>query len=491
LKVAYEARRQQGVYPLWLSVYSCGPDSFLIHFFQYLSKGKPYVVLETDAYTGQAGFKTRVEAFLYGIRNYQQPQREQFFDLNHFEIKGDLLAEAKARRSRVMIPWMGEGTRIAPICVRSMGINSAPMPIADEECLKIGRLYTSGKECLPMVVTLGSLLKYSKTDEGDLSYFMPRAGGPCRFGQYQLLTKIILEKLGLTERIKVLSPTSETGYRLGEEIIGPITAKFWSSMVFIDLLKDALFDLRPEEEISGFTREVFDRYLERTQKLISDAPNNWTGLSDLWGMRSLAVHAVDDFQKISIDKTKQGKPKVLLTGEIFVRLDEFSNNHIIRELEGLNVKVKLAPFREWINYTTWQRLKRLTLVKAKRRRIYLTWFLQRMIEQKLYKIFSKSLGWPEDHKIEETLKTAKPYLRELKPVGEAALTIGLPLLLWEKREISGTIVVGPFECMPTRIAETQLSLISQQTGLPVLTLFFNGDPLEKDLLESFIWDLKK
>jgi predicted nucleotide-binding protein (sugar kinase/HSP70/actin superfamily) len=76
-------------------------------------------------------------------------------------------------------------------------------------------------------------------------------------------------------------------------------------------------------------------------------------------------------------------------------------------------------------------------------------------------------------------------------VGEAALTIGLPLLMWGKREISGTIVVGPFECMPTRIAETQLSTISRQTGLPVLTLFYNGDPLEKDLLESFIWDLKK
>jgi predicted nucleotide-binding protein (sugar kinase/HSP70/actin superfamily) len=342
-----------------------------------------------------------------------------------------------------------------------------------------------------MVVTLGSLLNYSKTSEEDLYYFMPRAGGPCRFGQYQLLTKIILEKLGLGEKIKVLSPTSETGYRLGEEIIGPVTAKFWSSMVFIDLLKDVLFDLRPGEEVSGFTREVFDRYLERAEKMISDAPNHWNGLGDLWGMRSLAIQAVSDFQKIARDKTKQVKAKVLLTGEIFIRLDEFSNNHIIKELEDLNIKVKLAPFREWINYTTWQRLKRLTLVKAKRRRIYLTWFLQRWIEQRLYKIFAKSLGWPEDHKIEEVLKAAKPYLRKLQPLGESALTIGYPLLLWEKREISGTIVVGPFECMPSRIAETQLSLISQQTGLPVLTLFFNGDPLEKDQLESFIWGLKK
>lgn len=114
-----------------------------------------------------------------------------------------------------------------------------------------------------------------------------------------------------------------------------------------------------------------------------------------------------------------------------------------------------------------------------------------MIERRLYKIFAKSLGWRKDHKIEEILMTAKPYLRKLRPLGEASLTIGLPLLLWEKKEIAGTIVVGPFECMPTRIAETQLNLISQQTGLPVLSLFFNGDLLDKDLLESFIWDLRK
>ena len=491
LKVAYEVRRQPGIFPLWLSVYSCGPDSFLIHFFQYLSQGKPYAVLETDAYAGQAGFKTRVEAFLYGIKNYQEPEKEQLFDLQHFEIRGNLMTDIKGTKSRLIFPWMGEGTRIASACARSIGIDSQALPIADEECLKMGRLYTSGKECLPMVVTLGSLLKHSKTQQDGFYYFMPHAGGPCRFGQYQLLTKIILEKLGLSEKIKVISPTSETGYELGEKTGGALMAKFWSASVFTDLLKDALFDIRPEEKIPGSTQKVFDRYLEIAEETIAKTPNNWSGINDLWGMRSLATQAVSDFQKISRDKTKNGMPEVLLTGEIYVRLDNFSNNNIIRELEDLNVKVKLAPFREWINYTTWQRLKRLTLVKAKRRKIYLTRFLQRMVEQKLYKIFADSLNWPHDHKIEEILKTARPYLRKLRPLGEAALTIGLPLLLWKKKEIDGAIVVGPFECMPTKIAETQLSLISQQTGLPLLTLSFNGEPLEKDLLEGFIWDLRR
>jgi predicted CoA-substrate-specific enzyme activase len=84
LNVAFEARRRSGVYPLWLSVYSCGPDSFLIHFFQYLSQGKPYTILESDAYTGQAGFKTRVEVFLYSIKNYYPKQEKNLPDLSHF-----------------------------------------------------------------------------------------------------------------------------------------------------------------------------------------------------------------------------------------------------------------------------------------------------------------------------------------------------------------------------------------------------------------------
>jgi hypothetical protein len=76
-------------------------------------------------------------------------------------------------------------------------------------------------------------------------------------------------------------------------------------------------------------------------------------------------------------------------------------------------------------------------------------------------------------------------------LGESALTIGLPLLLWKKKEIDGVVIVGPFECMPTRIAESQLNLISEKFGLPVLSLSFYGEPIDTELLESFVWNLRK
>jgi len=133
----------------------------------------------------------------------------------------------------------------------------------------------------------------------------------------------------------------------------------------------------------------------------------------------------------------------------------------------------------------------LTTVKQKRWKICLNWLIQRSIEARLYRIFARGFGWPKDHHIDEILKAAKPYLTKLTPLGESALTIGLPLLLWKKKEIDAVILAGPFECMPTRIAETQLGLISEKTGLPVLSLSFYGDPLDKEFLESFIWDLRK
>ncbi len=491
LQAAWQIRRQPGIYPLWLAVYSCGPDSFLLHFFQYLAQGKPFTILESDAHTGQAGFKTRVEAFLYGIRNYKKDgEKDNLPDFRHFDREEDFIRTEENKRS-VLIPWMGESSKIFAALLKSVGIKSQTLPLSNKESLRLGQGLTSGKECLPMIITLGGLLEYLKDQQGNFYYFMPQANGPCRFGQYQLLFKIILEKLGLTERVKVISPTSDDGYQFVEESGLSMTAKMWTAVVFCDLLKDALYDVRPEEKISGSTQKVFDYYLKEAERIIVTGKNGLSNLKDLWGFVALAKEAVKTFSLIPKDPRKFGKPTVLLTGEIYVRLDSFANNDLIRELEDLGVKVKLSPFREWINYVTYLRLKGQTIVKSNRLKVYLTHWMQKVIEQNLYRIFVKTLGWPKDHHVDEILRKAEPYLRGLKPLGETALTIGLPLLLWQKKEIVGTVVVGPFECMPTRIAESQLGLISQKNNFPILVLHLNGDPLEKDLLESFVWDIKK
>ena len=60
-----------------------------------------------------------------------------------------------------------------------------------------------------MCLTLGSLLQRLERDRDTgrrFSFFMPSACGPCRFGAYNLLHKIVLERLGWKHRVSVWSP---------------------------------------------------------------------------------------------------------------------------------------------------------------------------------------------------------------------------------------------------------------------------------------------
>ena len=70
----------------------------------------------------------------------------------------------------------------------------------EPETLRMGRRYTSGKECLPMTVTLGSLLDrvHRDTTGERFLFLMPNSCGPCRFGAYRNLHHMILDRIGLT-----------------------------------------------------------------------------------------------------------------------------------------------------------------------------------------------------------------------------------------------------------------------------------------------------
>ena len=67
LRAAEYVRRTPGLYSVFCSNYACGPDSFTLHFYSYIMQGKPFAVVETDGHSGDAGTKTRMEAFLFCV----------------------------------------------------------------------------------------------------------------------------------------------------------------------------------------------------------------------------------------------------------------------------------------------------------------------------------------------------------------------------------------------------------------------------------------
>ena len=71
------SREHPNLYPVYITNFGCGPDSFITHFFRQEMAGKPFLQLEIDEHSADAGAITRIEAFLdsLGQRQAQRGRR--------------------------------------------------------------------------------------------------------------------------------------------------------------------------------------------------------------------------------------------------------------------------------------------------------------------------------------------------------------------------------------------------------------------------------
>ena len=64
LKAAMAIRENPNLYPIYIGNFSCGPDSFILKYFKRELQGKPFLHIEIDEHSADAGAITRCEAFL-------------------------------------------------------------------------------------------------------------------------------------------------------------------------------------------------------------------------------------------------------------------------------------------------------------------------------------------------------------------------------------------------------------------------------------------
>jgi len=491
LRAAHQIRRTQGVYSLYCSNYSCGPDSFNVHFYSYIMEGKPFAIIETDGHSGDAGTKTRVEAFLYCVH---EDQRSDFAGRNggkDFKSLHEETADVSGIRQQnaiVLIPRMGQSAEVLAAALRGLGLRAECLPMPDSEALSMGRRHTSGKECVPMTLTLGSLLQRLEqpgSEHEHFAFFMPTANGPCRFGSYHGLHKIVLDRLGWRDRVGVWSPIDEDYFG---DVSDGFSALAYSALVVGDLLLAALYDTRPLESHQGAAREIYEFFhkelRELTERQASTNPSAGTAIAQvmsghMWGVNDLLRRAMAAFKAI---RTDRDVPTVLVVGEIYVRCDPFANNFIIDKFEQRGIRCRFAAFNEWIEYTDYQDSIKSTFGEL------LTCYVQAAIQSSLYGVAQSIMGWHRRTTVQDSLLAAKPYLRE-QLSGEAVLTLGSPIHEWREGQIDGVVSVGPLECMPNKISEAQFFHVAENEGLLTMSVYLNGDPVDPEILDNFAYEV--
>ena len=474
--------KNEKLHGVYISNFRCGPDSFLHHFVTEILKGKPSIQIEIDEHSADAGLITRLEAFLDSIRKKGRKTQT---------VKNQITKDFKQvtpTKDRVLYwPYMHDGSFIAAAAARSCGIESYALPVQNHEDLEIGRKYTSAKECFPMICTTGSFIKKLQepgVDPSKVSFFMPDHNGPCRFGQYNQLQKVIFDRLHLKD-VKIVTPSNDGSY---SDITPGSGSKFrinaWKGFVAVDIIRKLQQQYRPYEKTNGTTDKVYQESLDR---IVNSIENNAKGL----------VNALEEsgkhFKAIEILNVPR-KPVVSIVGEIFMRDNSFCSGNIVKRLEALGAETLMAPFSEWFVYSTYRYTRDSKwkgdyagILKSK-----IQEFAQYTSYHKLIRSVEELLDVEKDISLETMLLLTAPYVHKDYD-GDPVMAIG-SAAAHTKKGVSGICNVLPFTCMPgTLICSISGAFRKDHNNIPWVDHAYDGqdDASIDTRLQAFMYQVKE
>ncbi len=480
LSAARLIRSNPLLYGLYIGNFSCGPDSFIIKFFDEEMTEKPYLHIEIDEHSADAGVITRCEAFLDSIQNKVMVDEPWFINK-----KKSLSKIADYSTRTVYIPLMSDHAYALAAAFEYCGIDAEVLPESSNESLDLGKKYVSGKECYPCAVTTGDIAK--KVMEPDFNpsksaFFMPSGSGPCRFGQYNVFHKLVIKELGYGD-IPIFSPNQDENFYKHLGIVGKeFTMRSWKGIVAIELLNKCLHEIRPYEKEKGSSKAVYNEYLGMVYKLIK---------GDDGDIEVLLKNAKTDFQ--NIPRYKDIKPLIGIVGEIFVRSNRFSNEDLISKIEELGGEAYLAPVEEWLYYINYTGFKKVLIKKdwSGIINLFLKRFFQKRMEHRFAKYFEGFLKTLHEPDTKELIDKASPYIHSSFE-GEAILSIGKCIDLINRRA-AGVINAMPFGCMPGTIVSGLMRGVNRDFSIPCLSIPYDGtESLTTEIqLEAFMDQAKE
>ena len=490
MKGANFVSEHPSLYGAYITNFSCGPDSFLISYFREENGSKPSLTLELDSHTADAGLNTRIEAFLDVVDSYRKLQKNKSFpkdEVSNYrkaEINYDdevKIIDSSGRsyslddeRVKVLIPSMGgKASSAFTAAFNYCGINAETCPPPAKEELKRGRANSTSKECLPLQLTLGSLLRYLDERENDdelLVYFLPEASGPCRFGQYNVLINNLLQEKEI-EDVALLTLTADNSYAgMGQKF----TIRGWQAVIIADVLEDIYSTIITLAKDKESALNIYDKSKDRIFDAL--AKLSWFRFKDV------LKEEAEKLSKIDLKEPYEDAKKVALTGEIYVRSDEFSRRYLVEKLAEKDIVTKVAPNNEWlyyVNYLLQNGINKPDVGFMQKFTNHVKSFVQKRFDKTIKKIMCET-GLCEYRitDIDEVVESAEGSIsREL--TGEAVLTVGgtVDEII---DDVDGVIIIGPFGCMPHRVAESILNSSLEEQKKKI-----GGSNLSKEVLEKF------
>ncbi|MFA5811204.1 MAG: acyl-CoA dehydratase activase [bacterium] len=473
LQAAAFVAKNERLHAVYLTNFGCGPDSFLQTYVEQIMRGKPMLMLELDEHTADAGYITRLEAF----RDVIRCKAERFRVLPPATRPASPETAIQAQYRTLWIPPMHPyGSPLLAAALRSVGMPAQPLPPETVESFSLAKSYCRGTECVPAPATIGAFLHVLANSDAPEkeALFMPSAKGPCRFGQYHTLHRLILDEAGYKDtHIEAWSDESGT---YGTDM--KTSRRLFNAILTADLLYKARCRVRPY----AANRDEFDAIMQ--------------------GELQRAIHATERGADIktalcetatrlaSVPRLSVKKPIVGIVGEIYVRLNPFTNGRLVETIEDAGGEAWVAPISEWLQYLAFldkvfAREDRMGLVTLLKKTLKNTFMMheERALTKRMLPIIKDRLEPP----IKSTLAAGERFFPR-RFDGESILTVGRAV---EFAAQGAALIINcaPFGCMPGTLTSGIFQKLERELNVPIVSLFFDGEADLSHLVRTYMANL--
>ncbi|HAI21517.1 MAG TPA: hypothetical protein DCM14_06470 [Clostridiales bacterium UBA8153] len=465
--------------------FKCGPNAMLRH---YLAMVCPSLRLTMDEHTAPAGMLTRLEAFkntCRSRRNYRPPEI----------ISSRPLALKELERRTLLVAEPVHHVRAFVAMFQNYGVAAEILPRSPDPDLFLAKRYVNGEECLPLIQNVQDFLDYLKDghDPDRLAFAQGWACGPCRYGMYATTQSLLLNRAGY-------GPGRVLWLRL-EEAIGALGFGFavglYDGLLAMDALYKLLLATRPYELQAGAAQTLFDDYSDELLQLLKrfrvSAPALLAG-THLRPFEELVARAAGRFA--AVPRSGEVRPRVVVGGEFYVRLDDRSNQDLFSKVEAAGGEVLLSPVTELFAFSAYVGQEEATAhyrdnpelgLLAKRLGYGALHRLARRDEARI----TAASGVLHEPSPEELRELSRPYISGHYG-GEPPMTVGRACALARSGEADGVIFVAPFNCMPGSMVEAQLTALRRDLGVPIVALYYDGtgNPNREEFIRSLVYQAR-
>jgi len=467
LRAAEQVCRTSGLYPVLVTAFKCAPDAFILSYFEHLlhAHGKPYLIIQIDEHDSNTGYETRIEAALRSFANHLVRENQGSGSKPVHRRLGNLLprVETKIGDRILLLPnWDMDVSPLIAANLRRAGYDARLLE-SSEMAIRRSMVHNTG-QCLPASIIAQDYMDYMATHHLDPSQcilWMMESKMTCNLRQYPFYIKQILEKHGQgMEKAAVYS-----GELTHREL--PLTVSYYAYFAYMlgGLFRKVACRIRPYEHEKGQTDRVFAMV---KQELIS-------AISGKQRIDAAVTQGLRKFSKIGFDQEAR-KPLVAIFGDFYVRDNEVMNQGLVADIEAAGGEVLLTPYHEFTQMSMENIFRRAhdrgEHLKTHVNRALLN--VLKFMDDRIYRQFSPLLGDPPTIHPRLLEKDLAKYGVDLMQSGESYDNLLKIIYLTRHYPISLFVQTNPSFCCPALVTEAMTRKIKEITGIPVLTLTYDG-----------------